>query len=118
MHEPEVPMVVIVFDTRNDFLHYGISDGFRPGPEVLGYYSSRTNRVAMYDATRFRHPTRGDWRQSAAMLVHEAAHQAAFNTGIHSRWTSPPQWLAEGLATLFEARGVWDSERYRNLRIA
>ncbi len=112
MHEPDVPMVAIVFDTRNDFLHYGISDGFRPGPEVLGYYSSRTNRVAMYDGA-ISHPTRGDWRQSASMLVHEAAHQAAFNTGIHSRLNSPPQWLAEGLATLFEARGVWDSERYQ-----
>lgn len=114
VRRPSVPMIAIVFDSRNDFLHYSMGDGFRPGAETLGYYSPRTNRVAMYDAAA-SHPTRGDWRQSAAMLLHEAAHQAAFNTGIHSRLNSPPQWLAEGLATLFEARGVWNSDQYRQL---
>lgn len=114
VRDPDVPMIAIVFAERNDFLHYSMGDGFRPGPEVSGYYSVRTNRVAMYDGS-ISHPTRGDWRQSAAMLVHEAAHQAAFNTGIHSRLNSPPQWLAEGLATLFEARGVWDSQLYPRL---
>jgi hypothetical protein len=114
LRQPEIPMVAIVFNQRIDFLHYGMGDGFRPGPEVLGYYSPRTNRVAMYDGTE-SHPMLGDWRQSAAMLVHEAAHQAAFNTGVHSRLNSPPQWLAEGLATLFEARGVWNSDQYRQL---
>jgi hypothetical protein len=39
-------------------------------------------------------------------MIHEAAHQAAFNTGIHSRLTVPPVWVAEGLATMFEAPGV------------
>jgi hypothetical protein len=114
LRQPEMPMVAIVFNQRIDFLHYGMGDGFRPGPEVLGYYSPRTNRVAMYDGAE-SHGAPGDWRQSAAMLVHEAAHQAAFNTGVHSRLNSPPQWLAEGLATLFEARGVWNSDQYRQL---
>jgi hypothetical protein len=114
LRQPDMPMVAIVFSQRTDFLHYSMGDGFRPGPEVLGYYSPRTNRVAMYDGAE-SHATAGDWRQSAAMLVHEAAHQAAFNTGVHSRLTSPPQWLAEGLATLFEARGVWNSDQYRQL---
>jgi hypothetical protein len=114
MRQPEVPMVVVVFIRRNDFIHYCTGEGFQPGAEVSGYYSPRTNRVALYDATQ---PTQasGDWRQSAAMLLHEAAHQAAFNTGVHSRLNSPPQWLAEGLATLFEVRGVWGSDLYRNL---
>jgi hypothetical protein len=35
-------------------------------------------------------------------VVHEATHQMAFNTGIHSRYTQPPLWVAEGLATMFE----------------
>lgn len=115
LRQPEMPMVAIVFNQRIDFVHYGMGDGFRPGPEVLGYYSPRTNRVAMYDGAESHAPSSGDWRQNAAMLVHEAAHQAAFNTGVHSRLNSPPQWLAEGLATLFEARGVWNSDQYRQL---
>jgi len=114
LRQPEMPMVAIVFTTRNDFLHYAVGDDFHPGAEVLGYYSPRTNRVAMFDGA-ISQSGRVDWRQSAAMLVHEAAHQAAFNTGVHSRLTSPPQWLAEGLATLFEARGVWNSDQYRQL---
>ncbi len=114
LRQPEMPMVAIVFTERTDFLHYSLGDNFRPGPAVLGYYSPRTNRVAMFDGAA-SHPSPGDWRQSAAMLVHEAAHQAAFNTGVHTRLNSPPQWLAEGLATLFEARGVWNSDEYRQL---
>jgi Protein of unknown function (DUF1570) len=114
LHRPEVPMVAIVFNRRNDFIHYSMGEGFQIGAEVSGYYSPRTNRVAMY-AAAIATPAHGDWRQNAAMLLHEAAHQAAFNTGLHSRLSTPPQWLAEGLATLFEARGIWNSETYREL---
>ena len=61
---------------------------------------------------------RGDsanWRQNASVLIHEATHQTAFNTGIHSRYSPPPAWLAEGLAMLFEAPGVHDSHNYTRL---
>jgi Protein of unknown function (DUF1570) len=46
--------------------------------------------------------------------LHEASHQTAFNTGIHNRWSPPPRWVAEGLGTMFEARGVADSRTYPN----
>jgi hypothetical protein len=38
-------------------------------------------------------------------IIHEAAHQSAFNTGIHNRFAPPPKWLSEGLATMFESSG-------------
>ncbi|MHB9080875.1 MAG: DUF1570 domain-containing protein [Pirellulaceae bacterium] len=44
--------------------------------------------------------------------MHEATHQMAFNTQIHSRLAVPPRWAGEGLAMLFEAPGVWDPQRY------
>ncbi len=44
--------------------------------------------------------------------MHEALHQVAFNTGIHQRWSPPPRWVAEGLGTLFEAPGIWQSRNY------
>jgi len=50
---------------------------------------------------------------NAETVVHEAAHQTAFNTGIHSRYSPPSRWIAEGIGTLFEAPGVYDSRRYR-----
>lgn len=37
-------------------------------------------------------------------LVHEATHQLAFNTGLHSRIGTTPRWLAEGLAMMFEVQ--------------
>jgi hypothetical protein len=35
-------------------------------------------------------------------LVHEATHQLAFNTGLHSRIGESPRWIVEGLAMLLE----------------
>ncbi|MEM8680678.1 MAG: DUF1570 domain-containing protein, partial [Planctomycetota bacterium] len=81
---------------------------------VLGYYSAQTNRILLYDVTaggRFG----GDWRENAETIVHEAAHQTAFNVGIHSRYALPPRWLAEGLGTLFEAPGVYNSASHPQL---
>jgi len=46
-------------------------------------------------------------------IVHEATHQVAFNTGLHSRIGDNPVWVLEGLATVFEAPGVRSrSNRY------
>lgn len=39
-------------------------------------------------------------------MIHEATHQVAFNTGLHSRIGWNPKWVSEGLATLFEAPGI------------
>ena len=39
-------------------------------------------------------------------MIHEATHQAAFNTGLHSRIGDNPHWVVEGLATVFEAPGI------------
>jgi hypothetical protein len=75
---------------------------------VLGYYSPETNRLTLYDlggnAKR--------WQDNASVVIHEATHQTAFNSGVHSRSARPPLWLAEGLATLFEARGVYDAATF------
>src|SRR5262249_37420655 len=53
-----------------------------------------------------------DWSTNAETIIHEAAHQAAFNCGVHARFAGPPRWVVEGLGTMFEARGVWQSRTY------
>ena len=55
-------------------------------------------------------------RTNADTIIHEATHQTAFNVGIHNRFADQPQWLVEGLATMFEARGVWNSPSYHTLK--
>lgn len=42
-------------------------------------------------------------------MIHEATHQAAFNTGLHTRLGENPKWVVEGLATVFEAPGIRNS---------
>ena len=115
LREPEAPLVAIVFTRHDDFLRYAMTDGIRPAAGLLGYYSPRTNRVALFDIGEGRSNSAG-WQQNGFTIVHESAHQLAFNLGVHNRFAPPPKWLAEGLGTMFEARGVWNSEEFRDQR--
>jgi len=49
-------------------------------------------------------------------LIHEATHQVAFNFGLHQRIGDNPRWVVEGLATVFEAPGIRDSNNVTNRR--
>jgi hypothetical protein len=80
---------------------------------VQGYYDVDSNRISLYDMGA--KTDSADWRKNAAVLIHEATHQTAFNTGIHSRYCPPPLWLAEGLAMQFETPGVHDSHNNSTL---
>jgi hypothetical protein len=105
---PIFPLVAIVFPSQQDFMRYAAREGDNVSPQVLGYYSPRSNRIMLYDNVR----PGEDWTANAETLIHEASHQTAFNTGVHNRWSMPPRWVAEGLGTLFEARGVYDAAHY------
>jgi Protein of unknown function (DUF1570) len=109
--DPQFPLVAIVFATHDDFRHYASKDTVPAGAGLLGYYSPHTNRVALFDIGD-GHTNSAQAQQNLATVVHEASHQTAFNTGIHNRWSPPPRWVAEGLGTMFEARGVNDSRTY------
>jgi hypothetical protein len=114
LQEPEFPLVAIVFRNQDDFLAYARRDGAQIGSNVLGYYSPVSNRISLFDIGGGRANT-ADWHENAATIIHEAAHQTAFNTGVHRRFGAAPRWIVEGLGTMFEAEGVWDST-HRNSR--
>jgi len=110
---PEFPLVAVAFPSRTAFAQYvRDTEGSAPTPGVIGYYSTQTNRVLLYDLTHGQ-PDAADWHQNAATIIHEATHQMAFNTRIHSRAAMPPRWAGEGLAMLFEAPGVWNATEHR-----
>ncbi len=111
---PEFPLVAVVFHHQGDFQRFAAKDGVRVSRGVLGYYSPTTNRVLLYDVTAGRQSSQG-WQLNAETIIHEATHQTAFNTGVHSRMVQTPRWLAEGLATMFEAPGVYSSRQHRQL---
>ena len=109
---PQFPLVAVVFPTREAFERHAKDSGVASTDGVLGYYDMYTNRVLMFDETGGRKGTH-DWRETASTVIHEAAHQTAFNIGVQSRWSSPSIWISEGLGTLFEAKGVNNPSRYR-----
>jgi hypothetical protein len=108
--EPEFPLVAIVWPTRADFERYAAAEGSSIGAGYLGYYSSKSNRVTLFD----QRDSGGDAADTIDTIVHEAAHQTAYNTGIHRRFADVPRWLVEGLGTMFEAKGVWNSRSFPN----
>lgn len=113
LREPTEPLVVIVFPTQQAFGRYALADKVSGANNMLGYYSPRTNRVAMYDVGGGSKSDEA-WAANSETLIHELAHQIAFNTGVHHRNVIAPRWLCEGLGTLFEARGVWKSRDYKS----
>lgn len=110
VRKPPCPLVAVVFPSQGLFRQYAAKEGFKLSSDVLGYYSPQSNRVLLFNAARGNSPQ--PWHVTFETIIHEAAHQAAFNTGVHSRRRMPPRWVAEGLGTMFEARGVWGSRRH------
>ncbi len=110
LREPEFPLVAVVLPDEADFRRYLAALGSPAPPGLLGFYSLQTNRIVLFDID----PSGpyDAWHETATTILHEATHQTAFNTGVHSRYAPPPLWVAEGLATLFEARGVYNARYY------
>lgn len=109
--KPEFPLVAVVFPHKREFIRYAQQTGEKILPNTLGYYSPRTNRILLYDVTN-GNPDDPNWHINADTIIHEATHQLAFNTGLHNRYAKSPRWVVEGLATMFEAKGVWNLFRY------
>lgn len=47
--DPEVPLVAIVFATQDEFREYCVRDAMNWTDTLRGYYSPKSNRVALYD---------------------------------------------------------------------
>jgi hypothetical protein len=118
MSPPEFPLVAIVFPDHKSFDDYCKRDELRAFPGLMGYYLRASNRVALFDPAGSKTSSTGTELNTASRMdaaieadlastiVHEATHQVAFNTGLHSRIGETPKWIIEGLATVFESPGV------------
>ncbi len=132
IHEPRFPLVAIVFANVNAYRAFA---GVELGPaadKIVGYYSLRTNRMTMYDLSgkstvRRKGDRRGSQRQidailsrpeaawTVATIVHEATHQIAFNTGLHTRYADIPLWVSEGIAVYFETPDLRAGRGWRSV---
>lgn len=109
LQEPPFLLIAVVCKDREDFLRQAAAGQIAAGRGLLGYYSTQTNRIVLYDPTGTV-PASERWQQAAMTVIHEATHQVAFNTGVHSRYSPPPMWVAEGLATMFERVGAGQAD--------
>ncbi len=114
---PEAPLVAVVFESKDTYTKYAAPELGDAG-SVIGYYSLKSNRVAMYDLseTESRIPddakavakinsfilARPDAERTVATIVHEATHQLVLNSGLQTRYAPIPLWNSEGLAVFFE----------------
>ena len=93
------PMVAVVFaDSQSmyaelDRLGIDVS-------RIAGIYANNSNRVMTHDA--------GHLSLTSATVRHEAAHQSAFNSGVHSRINETPSWMTEGIGQMFEPAAMSD----------
>ncbi|MFC1757944.1 DUF1570 domain-containing protein [Planctomycetota bacterium] len=111
-----LPFVAIVFRNEAEYLKYLAEKEGRQVSGSLGVFLHDTNRIYLFDATNTHADgSEGyeDWLVNASTVIHESAHQTAFNTRVQRRFGAAPAWVSEGIGTLFEAKGVWNVFKYR-----
>jgi hypothetical protein len=132
LSEPEFPLVALVFPSKESFAQYAQSELGEATASVIGYFSLRTNRMAMYDLTGLqaaggrqsraqsttqigRILAQPEAARTVATVVHEATHQMAFNCGLHQRYSDCPIWFSEGIAIFFETPDLTSRRGWRSI---
>jgi len=141
LRDPELPLVAVVFDTRDGYSLFAREELGESVGSIIGYYSLRSNQVTMYDLTGLEGLglkgtkaerikvllSRPEAERNVATIVHEATHQLMFNSGMQTRYADIPFWVSEGLAVYFEtpdleSKGGWKKigavNQYNRLQFA
>ena len=113
--EPEFPLVAVVLRSRNEFDRY-LDQNAKYDRNVMGIYQVQSNRMITYDPKAKLRTAKRDkqWLFKYKTVIHELAHQAAFNSGVHNRFSPPARWVGEGLAMMFETDGVNNSQVFKH----
>lgn len=117
LSEPEFPLVAVVFADMQEYQRFSRPELGEGAEGVIGYYSLASNRMTMFDLTGVESQGHGRMGTTAQInqilaqpeaartistIVHEATHQIAFNSGLHTRLSDCPRWFSEGIAMYFE----------------
>ena len=113
MKKPLFPLVGIVFHSRAQYDAYCARVLNHHAGGSVGLYMESTNRIYLFDATQGKGTQSREWEENLGTVMHEVAHQTAFNTGIHVRRGGTPGWIVEGLGCMFEAKGIYDTSRFK-----
>jgi len=126
LSEPEFPLVAIVLKDRAQFSKFVRIDTKLDPASATGYYSILSNRIVLYDIARIpgQPPAAtaveiqrrlSTAPQAIATVVHEAAHQIAYNCGLNQRLADNPLWLVEGMAVFFETPDLRSRSGWRTV---
>lgn len=113
LREPEFPLPAIVLKDHAQFTEFATKHDRPDAAQSPGYFSEPTNRIILFDLTAGPNSapaqTAADIQKkiaaspfNVATTIHEATHQIAFNSGLHTRYADNPRWLTEGMAMFFE----------------
>jgi hypothetical protein len=111
VHEPDVPLVVIMFRTQEEF------EKFHEMPEgVAAYYNGVTNHVVMYEQSKLVEVAPElAVKQSISTIAHEGVHQVLHNIGVQRRLSHWPMWIGEGLPEYFAPTTVGERVRWKGV---
>lgn len=125
LDEPEFPLIAIVLKNEREFATFATRDAGADAATAKGYYSVEHNRIVLYDLTATGNgpattATEISRRLGAnpfniATVVHEATHQIAFNSGLHTRLADNPLWVTEGMAMFFETPDLTSRTGWRTV---
>tara|TARA_R110002111_G_scaffold117466_2_gene179495 strand:+ start:71698 stop:72930 length:1233 start_codon:yes stop_codon:yes gene_type:complete len=126
LHDPQVPMIAVIFKDRANFEQYASQILGNDNAAVHGFYSTQSNRMVLYDLTAAPNEppafTDADILKklskspfNVATVIHECTHQIAFNVGLHTRFADNPLWLTEGMATYFETPDLRSKTGWRTV---
>ncbi|MDZ4851456.1 MAG: DUF1570 domain-containing protein [Pirellulaceae bacterium] len=120
LHEPEFPLVAVVFENRDNYVKYAKGEDVLNAESMIGYYNLLSNRIAGYDLTGVEGMipkgksvntaelinhilAQRSAERLVATVVHEAVHQLSYNSGLQTRLCDNPIAISEGLAMFFES---------------
>ena len=111
VHDPEFPLIVIMFRSREEFDRYR-----RMPPGVIAYYNIVTNHIVMYaDSDLAKVLPEMAMKTSIATIAHEGVHQVLYNIGVAQRLSHWPQWISEGLPEYFAPTETGKRIRWKGL---
>lgn len=111
VHAPEMPLVVIMFKTEDEFQKY-----HEMPSGVVAYYSGIPNHVVMYEQSKLLEVAPElAVSQSISTIAHEGVHQILHNIGVQQRLAHWPIWISEGLAEYFAPTSTGKRLRWKGV---
>lgn len=110
--EPDYPLVVVMFKTRQEWEDY--MHGMFAGSGVAAFYDGVTNRVLMYEQSELADiAPELALKECISTVAHEGVHQILHNIGVQQRLSRWPMWISEGLPEYFAPTSIGAGLRWK-----